>query len=223
MGLTKANMKKPEVKIEVIEPSYKIEFSFDDGGILDLKIAELLKKYHFTATFYPVLDWIGKQGFLSWNHLGELDKNGFKVGSHTISHPQDLKALFDEDLHLEIQNSKDMIETALGHSISSFCYPRGRYDERVRDKVVNAGYVEARTTGAPGITIIKDKYALPGTIHIFQRPEYGSQSILEFATNTLERLKREGGYCNIWAHSAEIERDGNWEVLEKILIAVTQL
>ena len=215
MGLTKSTIYK--------KPEYTITTSWDDGGILDIKIAELLSRYNLPGTFYPVVDWIGKEGYMSWQQIIELDKQGFKIGSHTCSHPQDLKPLFDEELFFEIQTSKDLIETALGHKISSFCYPRGRYDNRVRDKVVEAGYAEARGTGTPGILIVKDTYALPGTIHIYQRPEYGKQSILEFAMSKLERLKKEGGYCNIFGHSREIDRDKNWEVLEKILLAVTQL
>ena len=88
---------------------------------------------------------------MTWEDIKELDAEGHKIGSHSISHPPDLKMLFDEQLHYEIQNSKDFIETALGHDITSFCYPRGRADERVKTKVKKAGYENARGTGTPGI------------------------------------------------------------------------
>ena len=215
MGLTKSTIYK--------KPEYTITTSWDDGGILDIKIAELLSRYNLPGTFYPVVDWIGKEGYMSWQQIIELDKKGFNIGSHTMSHPQDLKPLFDEQLFFEIQNSKDLIETALGHKISSFCYPRGRFDERVRDKVVEAGYVEARGTGTPGITVVKDKYALPGTIHIFQRQEYGNKTIYDFASGVLKLLKQTGGYCNIWGHSAEIEKNDLWDTLEAIFIEVKRL
>jgi peptidoglycan/xylan/chitin deacetylase (PgdA/CDA1 family) len=164
-----------------------------------------------------VIDWIGKEGYLTWDEVKELDRQGFKIGSHTLTHPQDLKMIHDEQLHVEVQNSKDLIETVLGHNIDSFCYPRGRADERVRRKVMESGYKDARGTGKTGITKIEDKFYLPGTIHIFQREEYLGKPILNFAKEVINKVKKEGGYCNIWGHSQEIDRDNNWEVLEEIL------
>ncbi len=207
--MTKSNLYK--------RPDFKIETSFDDGSIHDLRIADLLCKYHLSATFYIVVDWVGREGMLNWDQIKELEKKGFKIGSHTMTHPQDLKMLFDEELHVEIQTSKDMIETALGHNIESFCYPRGRMDDRIKNKVIEAGYTEARITGKPGILVVEDKYRIPGTLHIFQREEYGSKSIVEYATDIFEKLKKDGGYCNIWGHSEEINRNNNWEQLEEVL------
>jgi len=110
----------------------KITTSWDDGHRLDLKIVDLLRKYKISGTFYIVVDWVDKEGFLTWGQIKELAKMGFSIGSHTITHPPDLKKLHDEELHYETQNSKDMLETALGLPVRSFCYPRGRVNERVR-------------------------------------------------------------------------------------------
>ena len=200
-----------------LNKKYTITTSWDDGSIYDLKIAALLKKYGLHGIFYITLDYVGKDGFLTWDDIKKLDKDGFEIGSHTISHPMDLKKLYDEDLFVEIQNSKDMLETALGKNIKSFCYPRGRHNERVRQYVVDAGYLEARGTGKPGIIEIKDKFNLPGTIHIYQRKEYGDKSILEFAKETIDKVIKEGGYCNIWGHGNELEKFSLWDILEEIL------
>jgi len=209
MGLTKSNYYK--------KPEYQIEVSIDDGGKLDLRVAELLKKYKIQGTFYIVLDWIGTEGHLNWEDIKQLDKEGFIIGSHSMTHPSDLKMCFDDQLHYEIQNSKDMLETALGHNITSFCYPRGRADERVKRKVQEAEYKNARGTGKAGVTKKEDEFNLPGTIHIFQREDYKGKSILEYAKEVIDKVKKEGGYCNIWGHSVEINRDKNWGVLEEIL------
>lgn len=209
MGLTKSNYyNKPEVKIE---------YSFDDGYKLDLKIAEVLNKYGLKGTFYIVLDWIGLENYLTWDDIKELDRQGHKIGSHTISHPSDLKLLYEEQLHYEIQNSKDLLETALGHKITSFSYPRGRADERVKRKVIESGYLEARGTGKTGITKIEDKFYLPGTIHIFQRNEYEGKLILDYAKEVINKVKKEGGYINIWGHSKEINENNLWDVLEEVI------
>lgn len=209
MALTSKNMyKKPEVTLVT---------SWDDGTKYDLKIAGLLKKLGFLGTFYIVVDWIGKEGYLTWEDVKKIKSDGFLIGSHTMTHPMDLKKIHDEQLHVEIQTSKDLIENVLEEGVISFCYPRGRYDSRVRDMVINAGYMEARAVGKPGITKIEDKFALPGTIHIFQREEYGSKSILEYGKEVIDRLYEEGGYCNVWGHSAEIEKYNLWNILEELL------
>lgn len=218
MGLTKSNFyKQPEPPKVEVKPEYKIVYSFDDGGKLDLRIAEKLNRYSIKGVFYVVLDWIGNEGYLSWEDIKELDREGHIIGSHTMSHPMDLKMVFDDQLHYEIQNSKDLLEATLGHNITSFSYPRGRADERVKAKVIEAGYLEARGTGKPGITKIEDKFYLPGTIHIFQRPEYEGESILQFAKKTIDRVKSEGGYCNIWGHSKEIDENNLWGVFDDVL------
>ncbi len=215
MALTKKNLyKKKDIKIEI---------SFDDGGILDLKVADMLDKYGLKATFYVVIDYVGQEGYLTWENIKDLDKRGFTIGSHTCSHPQDLKKLHEEDLFYEIQNSKDMIETVLGHGITKFCYPRGRQNERVRQIVAEAGYIEARVTGKPGIIEVKDKLQMPGTIHIYQRKEYGNQNIVDFASDVFEKLKKEGGYCNVWGHSQEMQREQMWSTLEGVLSLVKEV
>lgn len=209
MGLMKSNLySKPKVTLDT---------SWDDGGSFDKRIVRHLEDLGLPATFYIVVDWVGKPGFLTWDEIKEIDKKGFKIGSHTMTHPQDLKMLHDEQLHYEIQNSKDMIETVLGHGIDSFCYPRGRADERVKRFVAEAGYVTARGTGATGVITQADKLYLPGTIHIFKREEYKDMSIYNYAVWVLETAREKGGYVNIWGHSAEIEKNDLWGVLERVL------
>jgi len=209
MGLTDPAYKQPKV--------VNIETSWDDGSAYDLRIANLLTKYNLKGTFYIVADWVGKRGYLTWEDIKKLDKDGFTIGSHTMTHPQDLKNLYDDELFYEIQTSKDIIETVLGHNINSFCYPRGRTNKKVIDQVIEAGYYEARGTGKPGVIRYMDKYYLPGTIHIFQRPEYKDKLILDFAKETIDRVKKDGGYCNIWGHSREVEKFSLWDILEQVL------
>lgn len=220
MGLTKKNFygtpEPPKVE-EIKKPAFEIVTSWDDGGELDMQVADLLEKYHLKGTFYIVVDWVGTPGYLTWDQIRDLDKRGFKIGSHTVRHPMDLKALFDEDLFIEIQTSKDLLESALDHNIESFAYPRGRADDRVMAKVKEAGYLEARGTGKPGVTTIEDNFYKPGTLHIFQRPEYEEVPIFNYCKAVIDRVVKEGGYCNIFGHSIEINKNRLWPVAEEVL------
>lgn len=227
MGLTKNNFKvegkapneSADENIGLTPPKFKIETSWDDGNILDIKLASVLNKYKkLPAVFYVIVGKINEEnGYLNWEQVKDLERQGFEIGSHSMSHPPDLKALYDEDLHYEVKNSKDILEAVLGHSIGKFCYPRGRYDERVQQFVMEADYVEARGTGTPGNLEAKDKYGMPGTIHIFQRPEYRGEPIFDFAKKTIDRAVADGGYVNIWGHSHEIHENNLWDTLEKVL------
>jgi len=198
------------------KPEVTLTSSWDDGRILDIKVATILKKYSIPGTFYIILDYVGKEGYLTWDQIKFLDKQGFDIGSHSFSH-NSLLNLHDEQLHLEVQNSKDMIETAIGHNISSFCYPNGSADERVRGAVANAGYANARGVGRTGMTKIEDAFYLPGTIRISNIPEYDDRKVLDIAKEIIDKVEKEGGYCHIWGESAEIKKEGLWGTLDEIL------
>lgn len=210
MGLTTHNI-KPTPRLPLT-----FDTSWDDGWHLDMRIASLLKKYNLPGTFYIVCDWVGTKDYLTWDQIKELDQMGFKIGSHTMSHPADLKMQFDDFLYAEVQSSKGIIENVIGHPISSFCYPRGRYDERVKQAVARAGYTEARTTGPVGLTEVKDTLAKPGTIHVFNG-RYESGNWLTSAMQVMDKVAKEGGYVNLWGHSKEVDAHNEWDRLEEFL------
>ena len=210
MGLTSRNYYQ--------KPKLDFHTSWDDGNKLDLKIADILERtgHVQNSTFYVVLDWIGTEGFMTWDDIKDLDKRGFQIGSHTISHPMDLKQLHDDFLFAEVQSSKEMIESVLGHKIRSFCYPRGRMDNRVRHYVEEAGYLNARVTGKPGVRDASDPYKLPGTLHVFPREEYGGEHWAKFGKGVVQ-ASRDNDYFNLWGHSPEVEKYDQWNDLEEFL------
>lgn len=193
----------------------QMETSWDDGHELDTKIADLLFRYHLPGTFYVVTDWAGeREGYLTWEQIKRIDGRGFEIGSHTCSHPPDLKLLYEDELHYEIETSKGILESVLGHKVESFCYPKGRFDERAVQIVAQAGYLRARTTAGIGQTTIEDKLRLPGTVHIYPRKEYNGEHWLDVAKRYYEKAKKEDGYFHLWGHSWEIEKLKEWKNVE---------
>ena len=192
------------------------ETSFDDGHVLDLRIAELLKKYHLPGTFYITFDYVKTEDHLDWVQIRKLAGDGFDIGSHTVSHPNDLKPLSYEEKWFEIVTSKDLIEGATGTRVRSLCYPRGRFDDGVKTLARQAGYDSCRTTKVLR-TSVEDQYEKPTTIHWYQRKEYGSVGIFDMAVRYFDRALADGSYFHLWGHSWEIERDHEWRRLEKFL------
>ena len=74
-----------------------------------------------------------------------LDKEGFEILSHTVSHAR-LTDLNETDLEAELIESKQYLENILGHEISAVSYPHGAYDARIYRAVRRAGYVLGFTT-----------------------------------------------------------------------------
>ena len=190
----------------------EIRSSWDDGKLLDFKLADLLRKYEMPATFY-----IPNNCELSNQEIYRLSSE-FEIGGHTVNHFQDLKKLSDPDLAFEIANNKIYLEKIIGKRIYKFCYPRGRYDKRIMEFVKDADYLEARTTKVFKILKPENSYETGTTIHIFQRPEYQGVDWLKLAKEYLHiARKADDSIYHLWGHSSEINRDKNWNKLEELL------
>lgn len=70
---------------------------------------------------------------------------GWELGAHTITHP-DLRTLDDAALEREVAGSRAEIRRRFRVPVDFFCYPAGRYDDRVIAAVRRAGFLSATTT-----------------------------------------------------------------------------
>lgn len=207
----------------------RVEFSFDDGYKLDLKIARLLEKYGFRGTFYiPYTNrgYRGKGG-LTNSEVVRLSKN-HDIGFHTYSHPVDMKLIGDDDhLRHEITAGKNLLEGWIGRPIKSFCYPRGKYNTHVTDLVKEAGFIEARTVDVGKITLAgEDMWRKPTTVHIHPlRREYGDLKWWAFAAMKLVAAwdLKDLGYFHLWGHANELEEYDTWEEFENVLAMIKLL
>ena len=136
--------------------------TFDDGyDDLYTELLPWLRRHNFTALVFLVADHIGgsnlwdqKRGLrarqlLTFAQIREMQHYGVEFGSHTLTHPW-LPALSNDDLHREVCHSRRRLEDLLGVEVTSFAYPYGGVDRRVRAAVARAGYKLA-FTALPGI------------------------------------------------------------------------
>lgn len=127
-------------------PPRPIALTFDDG-YRDFYTAAwpVLQQHGFKATSYVITGMIGWDAYMTWDMLYELDGSGLiEIGSHTIDHP-DLTALSKEQRWRTIAGSKAMLEEGLGHAVTAFCYPSGKYDATTSALVAQAGFLTATT------------------------------------------------------------------------------
>jgi peptidoglycan/xylan/chitin deacetylase (PgdA/CDA1 family) len=124
--------------------------NFDDGRKTQFAQAKpILDKYGFKATFYVVCNYLeNKPGYMDWNEVKQLYKEGNDIGSHSMSHAH-LGNLSKKDVKFQVGQSKKCLEDH-GIDVTSFAYPfnQGSDDKKVI-KIVSKYYELARTADSP--------------------------------------------------------------------------
>lgn len=141
-----------------------VTFSWDDGHPNNLKLVELLNKYNLKATFYLAKDYLGQ----AEDEIKEIAKTQ-EIGAHTLTHPI-LTKISQEEAWQEIKGSKDYLENILGQQIKMFCYPRGFYNEKIKELVRRAGFIGARTVKTFNSQPPRDLFSWDPTLQLYPHP-----------------------------------------------------
>lgn len=214
-----------------------LTISVDDGHPLDLRTADLLAKYGLKATFYvpaknperPVMDPAT---------LRELATR-FELGGHTYNHVP-LEGLPAERVAQEVRGGRDWLDDLLGIPSRSFCYPRGAVDGAAARAAADAGYVGARTcrlnlTRVPRnpfmVGVSTQAHAHSRLVQVRHALVEGNvEGAVRFAVvhrlavpwdehflHAVDWVERHGGVAHLYLHSWEVDADGRWDALERVL------
>ena len=215
-----------------------ITTSWDDGHPLDLRLAAMLAAHGVRGTFYVPVERAGCP-VMTGGQMRSLRQMGMEVGSHTVTHVV-LTHLDRRRALEELTSSKVRLEDCLGESVTSFCYPRGKFNRRVRGWAAEAGYRSARTTVAFRTETTFHPFSMPVSLQIFPHSpqvhfrhalkegnlpglanwgiHWSGETDLEgLAARMLDYILNNGGVLHLWGHSWEIERHGLWGTVEKVL------
>ena len=220
-----------------------ITTSWDDGHVLDLKLADMLDKHGLKGTFYIAHNYLDER--MSDQQIRDLSYR-HEIGAHTLNHPT-LTKVKDETALNEIKGSKTWLEFILGKQVTSFCYPKGMYTSTHCRIVKEAGFTMARTVTPYEFDIGKDPFQMPTTIHLYPfplRPIKGLRGVrtrlqpirnymhhhprlnipltaltnwTSLATALLDVAQEKNGVWHLWGHSWEIEKFDMWSQLDSIL------
>jgi len=114
--------------------------TFDDGHISTYTAAyPILKEKGCAAEVFVATDLISGKSYMNWDHVRELNREGFSIQSHTASHPY-LTDLSEGEIEVELRRSKELIESNLQRRCRYFCPPGGRYNVLVKRVARRAGY-----------------------------------------------------------------------------------
>jgi len=144
-----ARMLKLKKKI----PARTIALTFDDGYKDNFTYAfPILKKYGLPATVFVIVQEIGRpqNDRLSWSQIEEMALSGLiEIGSHTIGPEPLINIKSDEELRRQISDSRKLLEAKLQRPVRTFSYPEGRFNDKIKNMVIEAGYESAVATN-PG-------------------------------------------------------------------------
>ncbi len=189
----------PEKKL----PRHTCVMTFDDGHKDGYEyIFPVLKEFNVSATFYIISGFIGTPGYLTWEQLDEIYRQGSEVGAHTVSAEGLIKAdWFEkrehrefnrEDLIWQITESKKQLQ-AEGYDTKTFAYPLGEWNEEIVNIVKNDGFIAARDTSRDYTTLDPRAPAVGMSSDFIWHMNYYKP---ELATE--KELKNKMGYSGWW-------------------------
>ncbi len=206
--------------------------SWDDGHVLDLRVAALLTKYGIKGTFYIAPDNVefSPRDLLDPAQIQHISET-FEIGAHTmIHHP--LPELSDIEARREITRSKAYLENLTRRQLKSFCYPHGDYTQKHVAMVREAGFTYARTVHRHSFSADRSLEAQT-SIHTYNHFSdlwkiarfahfNPAKTIAYFQWDNLaiamfDRVLERGGIFHLWGHSWEIDVHHDWEKLERVL------
>ncbi|MBR7024769.1 MAG: polysaccharide deacetylase family protein [Selenomonadaceae bacterium] len=127
-------------------PPKPVLITFDDGYLDNYTNAfPILKKYGLHATIFIIPAFTSVYpGYMTWEQLKEMEAGGVTIESHTLTHPK-LEELPDDEIRLELLNSKNVLEENLGHPVEFLAYPTGTYNLHIAGIAQDLGYKGAFT------------------------------------------------------------------------------
>ncbi len=152
-----------ELSQHVTAPAHTVEGLIDWMKTLPFHERRRVEEFIAVASrlFIPSLEQHSTYDIVSWDELRSLDPELVTIGSHTFTHPI-LTTLQDDQLELEVCESRLELEEKLDRPVPYFCYPNGALDARVH-AAVQKSYVAAVSTesGTVGRVETPDQHRLP--------------------------------------------------------------
>ena len=195
-----------------------LTLSYDDGINTDIKMLELMERYHIKCTFNLNGGKFGERN--SQQVTNRLSKEEAQVAykhylcevaTHSYSHSY-LTDLSDVAIRDEIVNDRRILEKMFGKNIRGHAYAYGEFNDNVIDILKKEGIVYARTTGSHhSFSLPTDWFRWEATCH--HNDPKCQELLKKFLYNRVGENENAWLFY-LWGHSYEFQRDDNWHLLE---------
>ncbi len=196
-----------------------ITLSYDDGIKQDIRLVQLLNKYHLKATFNintglsgSAFDFFIKGHRIEHMALEDMISlyQGHEVAVHTVTHPH-LTHLSVDTIEKEIIDDMNTIEHMFKQKPVGMAYPYGHYDDKVVGCVKSSGLRYARTVESSHQTTLQtDLLRFKPTCH------HHDPKIDEIIDRFFAYDGDEPQILYLWGHSYEADVDQLWDYLEEL-------
>ena len=155
------NPKDLESNFHLSKAEKKILITIDDAFSSFYNVAwPYLKKRKIPFILFVSTEAIGKNGYMTWAQIKELEKETFAyIGNHSHSHEY-LVDLKNENFLNDIDTSSKIFNENLGYNPIFFSYPFGEYNSHIR-KYITKNFKFAFGQHSGVIDINKDPHELP--------------------------------------------------------------
>ena len=209
-----------------------VTFSYDDGVIQDIRLAEMFDRYGMKGTFNITSSLLkngeGNGNYLTADQIKEhiLDK-GHEVAVHTEHH---IASALASPTHCtgEVYEGRRQLEEAFDTIVRGMAYAdsgvetfaNGSSYETVKNILTYCGIAYSRTAGRDNgrFELPQDMYAWYPTAH-HDNPALFDwiDSFNSLRYDTVRAKLNKPALMYVWGHSYEFDRKNNWERMEQIL------
>ena len=119
----------------------KVLLTIDDGYQSFYENAwPILKKSKIPFILFVSTREVGKNGYMSWDDIREIEKYDFvEIGNHSHSHDY-LIDFIDQEIENDLKKSIDIFKKELGKNSIFFSYPFGEYSSNLKNIVIDLGF-----------------------------------------------------------------------------------
>lgn len=202
-----------------------VTFSYDDGVTQDIRLIEILNRYHLKATFNLNSEKLGEAGsLLRSGVVVSHNKNkaedirhiyqGHEIAAHTLTHPL-LPSLPDEEVIRQVEQDRLNLSQLAGYEVVGMAYPCGgvNNDDRVAKLIrENTGIRYARTiTSTFDFAPQANLYRFNPTVYHVMEPE----ELFALGEKFVNMDAQEPQIFYIWGHAYEFDIEDNWAKFEE--------
>lgn len=204
-----------------------VTFSYDDGVIQDIRLAEIFDKYNMKATFNFNCCAMKEKNFSKEEIQEHFLSKGHEIAVHGANHRANGNMRPIEGIR-DVLDCRLELEERCGMIIRGMAYPDsgitafgnfGKYED-VKNYLTELDIAYSRTLGGDN-----NKFLLPNDFHAWmptahhinpQLMDYIDEFLALDLSTKVYHARRYPRLLYIWGHSYEFDRDNNWELIEEI-------